>query len=137
MRGVLFCAVTVLVLSASPCEEGTMPAVLAGEWGGTHIGIVMLGDRATVEYDCAHGTIDEPFRVGTDGRFDLRGTHVREHGGPVRENEQLESRPARFTGKVERGGTRMRLTVSLTDEATEIGTFGLERGAPPHVLKCL
>lgn len=137
MRSVLLCVAAIFMLSAQRCQESTMPAVLSGEWGGPHMGLVLLGDRATVEYDCAHGTIDEPFRVGGDGRFALRGTHVREHGGPVREGEQAESRPARFTGKVEPGGNRMQVTVTLTDEPSEIGSFTLERGAPPRVMKCL
>jgi hypothetical protein len=44
-------------------------------------------------------------------------------------------RPARYAGRAR--GDAMTLRVTLTDSATTIGTFELERGASPSVFKCL
>ena len=56
-------------------------------WGGTGIQLTVNDATATVEFDCAHGTIDQPLLIDQDGRFDIPGTFVREHGGPIQEGE--------------------------------------------------
>jgi hypothetical protein len=110
-------------------------ALSSGHWGGDHAGLVIGLTGASVEYDCAHGTIDVPFALGASGEFDLRGTHDREHGGPVREDEVPDRHPARYQGTVK--GESMTMTVTLTDTGQTIGTFNLRRGSNPNVFKCL
>ncbi|MFN2397557.1 MAG: hypothetical protein ABR543_02770 [Gemmatimonadaceae bacterium] len=129
----LLCA-ALLGLSGSCQRQATLQGV-TGEWGGAHIGLIASDTGAVIEYDCAHGSISEAIRVDADGRFEVRGVHVREHGGPIREGETLPGFPARYSGRVE--GRRMRLTVILTETGEKVGTFDLERGAPAQVLKCL
>jgi hypothetical protein len=73
--------------------------------------------------------------VNRSSSFDVTGTHTAEHGGPVREGEVLISRPARYAGRVD--GTRMTLTVTLTDTAEVLGTFLLTHGAAGRLTKCL
>jgi hypothetical protein len=107
----------------------------AGVWGGTSIRIDVTAGGATIEYDCAHGTIDEPLLTDRDGRFTAVGTHVREHGGPIRQDESPDRHPARYGGQL--SGDILRLTVTLTDSPQEIGTFTLTRGATGRVFKCL
>ena len=123
-----------LGLAAAQCT-GTLPATLDGEWGGQHIGMVVTPTGAQIEYDCAHGRIDGALRLDDDGEFVATGVHVQEHGGPVREGEQVVERPARYRGRVR--GSRMALRVELTDSAQTLGDFELQRGANPNVLKCL
>ncbi|MEJ7811195.1 MAG: hypothetical protein WKG32_12350 [Gemmatimonadaceae bacterium] len=117
------------------CARSTSGPELAGDWGGEHIGLVVSTRGATVEYDCAHGTIDEPLAPDGRGRFEARGTHTREHGGPVREGEAADTHPARYEGVVQ--GPAMALTVTLTDTVRAIGTYTLTCGDLPHVFKCL
>jgi hypothetical protein len=69
------------------------------------------------------------------GSFIVSGTFVREHGGPIREDEMPDAHPALYAGAVT-GGV-MQLTVHLTATNEVIGTFTLTRGAPGRVVKCL
>ena len=95
----------------------------------------MAATGGTVEYDCAHGTIDQPFVADPSGRFDLAGTHTREHGGPIRIGEKEDKRPARYTGMTDR--RTMTLTVTLTGTNERIGTFTLTHGQIGRIVKCL
>ena len=115
---------------------GTSPTgpVPPGDWGGQHIGLIVTSSGATVNYDCAHGTIDQAL-VTADGIFTAVGTHYRDHGGPVREGEPADAHPARYDGHTD--GKTMTLDVTLTDTGEKLGTFKLERGASPFVFKCL
>ena len=135
-RGAAFLLAACLLGAAPGCEESGAPADLTGRWGGDHIFLEVgsvEGNR--IEYDCARGSIDEAFVTDADGRFDLRGEHVRERGGPIRQGEVPDAHPARYTGRV-RGDT-MTLTVTLTGTGDSVGTFRLVRGAEGRVLKCL
>lgn len=105
-----------------------------GMWGAQHIQLSVANGSATIEYDCAQGKIDGPLRINSRGRFDLRGTHRRERGGPVRFGEN-GGVPARYTGWTD--GKTMRLTVTLVDSNTKIGTFELTHGKVGRVVKCL
>ena len=122
-------------ISFGGCAGSKCQADLIGVWGGEHIGMVVSDSSATIEYDCAHGTIDEPFVTDDNGEFELFGIHVIEHGGPLHEGEVLPQHPASYKGQIE--GKVMTLTVTLTDTGQEIGTFTLTLGAVPNVYKCL
>ena len=104
-----------------------------GSWGGEHVALEVTGSGATAEFDCAHATLDEPLRLA-DGRFDVPGVYVREHGGPQRIDEQEDRHPARFEGRLE--GDRLTFAVRLTDEDVTIGSFTVVRGKAPLVFKC-
>src|ERR1700749_4879442 len=105
-----------------------------GTWGGEHIGLEVSEQGATVEYDCAHGTIDQKIVTDAGGNFNLRGPHVREHGGPVRKGETEDSPPAAYKGQIK--GDTMTLTVTETDTGETVGTFTLPMAAHTRVLKC-
>jgi hypothetical protein len=106
-----------------------------GTWGGLHIQLSVADGAATIEYDCANGKIDGPLRINSRGRFDLRGKHVREHGGPVRMGENRDGEPARYTGWTD--GKTMKLTVTLVNTKTVVGTYTLTHGKEGRVFKCL
>jgi hypothetical protein len=109
--------------------------VSLGAWGGDHVGLLLTGTGGTLDYDCAHGTIDQPFVIDSAGRFQLAGTHTREHGGPIRRDEKSQAHLARYTGAVHRDS--MTLTVTLTDSNEVLGTFTLTRGRMARIVKCL
>jgi hypothetical protein len=96
--------------------------------------MVVNSAGATIEYDCARGTIDQSL-LAADGMFTAIGTHIPGHGGPVREGEIPDKHPARYDGRTD--GKTMTLEVTLTDSGQKLGTFTLERGASPSVFKCL
>jgi len=147
MSGTALSAILVLfLLQTASCQTGgpgstldgppgTQDRVSNGTWGGDHVGMEVTDDGATLDYDCAHGTIDEPLVLDGQGDFDVTGTHVTEHFGPQPGDGKSDSHPARYTGHVE--GESMTLTVTLTDTQEEFGTFKLAFGASPRVVKCL
>jgi hypothetical protein len=122
-----------IVLAACPTDG---PPVVVGDWGADHLRLTVGATASALEYDCAHGTIDGPLIVRTDGRFEGAGTHVREHGGPIRDGEAADAHPARYTGRV--AGDGMTLTVTVLDASgIAPGQYTLRRGVTGHVFKCL
>lgn len=104
-----------------------------GVWGGAHARLEVNDGGAVVEYDCAHGSIDEQLALDSEGRFDARGTFVRE-GGSIRVGIKRPIRPARYEGRV--SGEQLKLTVTLTDTSQPAGTFTLTRGSVGQLRKC-
>jgi hypothetical protein len=106
-----------------------------GTWGGQHIGMEVTDNGARIEYDCAHGTINHQIVSDSNGEFAAKGFHVQERGGPVREGEESDGQPARYTGRT--NGKTMTLTVTVVDTNETIGTFTLRYGKQPRITKCL
>jgi hypothetical protein len=111
-----------------------MQRISTGSWGGPHIRIEVGPRSATIEYDCANGTIDGPLTFDSRGRFTWRGTHNREHAGPIRADEGSNGQPAVYTGTVK--GDTMVLTLKLAGSNEVIDRFTLKRGGPGRVFKC-
>lgn len=125
-----------LVLVAAGCAPTAADmSVPSGRWGGVGIQLDVTAQGATMEYDCAHGTIDQPIIADRDGRFSATGVHVREHGGPIRLDEPPDRHPARYDGRL--AERSMRLTVTLLDAPQSVGTFDLSLGGLARVVKCL
>lgn len=108
--------------------------LLVGLWGGEHISMQVTDLRTTVEYDCAHGTIDRRITLDRRGRFNVSGIQVAERGGPIRQNEQPTGYPVRFAGQV--NGKRMKLSVSNSITRELVGVFTLVYGSEPKLRKC-
>jgi hypothetical protein len=126
-----------LALTAAACR---MPMaddgrIATGTWGGDHIRLDVASSGATTEYDCAHGTIDEPIVVDNNGRFSVSGTHTAEHGGPVRNDDPQDRHPARYDGRVV--GDTMELTVTVADTGQRVGQFMLFLNHSARLVKCL
>lgn len=138
MRPVALIAIAA-VLAAACARSTTTPAApdttVVGQWGGVSVSLVVTPTGGTVVYDCAHGDLTAPLVLDASGDFDVPGTFVRERGGPVRDNEVPDVRPARYAGRIARG--MMSLTVTRTDSAFTVGSFRLERASQGRVVKCL
>lgn len=106
-----------------------------GSWGGQGIRLETSDSGASIEYDCAHGSIDQPISVDETGRFDVKGLHSRERGGPVREGDQAKGEPVRYVGQTD--GDTMTLTVRFVNRDETIGTLTLVRGKPGRIRRCL
>ena len=117
---------------AGAVKPGRVPG---GVWGGEHIGLWVERGGGRVEYDCGHGTIDQPLILDRRGRFNVKGTHFREHGGPVRIGEQNKGQPARYSGSL--SAQTLTITVTLVNTSQTIGTFLLKHNQEPHLVKCL
>jgi hypothetical protein len=112
----------------------TGPSTLDGIWGGDHI-TMSISDATHLELDCAHGDIPAALAIDAQRQFNVTGTFTREHGGPIRTGEVPDTQPAGYSGSV--SGTRLGLTIRLTDTGETIGTFSLTRGSSGRVVKCL
>lgn len=111
-----------------------MQRTVSGTWGGQHISIEANGRSASIEYDCATGTINGPLTLDSKGHFTWRGYHNREHGGPIRIDEKSNAQPANYRGWIQ--GDTMTLTVTLANSDESPGTFTLTRGSQGKVFKC-
>ena len=132
---------TSILCQGESCKHSNMnrapekvASVPTGMWGGEHIALDVSDSGARVEYDCAHGTINKPLTLDSNRSFDVRGSYVREHGGPVREGEEGDGQPARYTGSVQ--DQKMTITVTLIDTKETVGTFTLAHGKTPRLRKC-
>lgn len=114
-------------------QSNADPHPVTGEWGGTHAALRLGTGGGTIEYDCAHGTLDGPLLTDANGAFRVAGTHVREHGGPARMGEVLPHEPAIYQGRI-RGG---RMTLGVRTAATALGSYTLRKDAPAQLFKCL
>jgi hypothetical protein len=127
-------SLVLLITSAAVSRPRKMQRLSPGTWGTAHIRIQVEPRSASIEYDCANGTIDGPFTIDSRGRFTWRGTHNREHPGPIRMDQKRNSRPAIYTGWVK--GDTMTLTVKLADPNEVLETYTLKRGSEGRVFKC-
>ena len=79
--------------------------------------------------------ITEPIVADSSGRFGVSGTHTREHGGPIREDEKADTHPARFVGSTD--GRTMRMTVTLMDSNQDVGGDRFSRAESAQLCKYL
>lgn len=107
---------------------------LRGTWGGEHIAMEVTDAGATIEYDCAHGRITERIAPDAEGKFEAKGVHTRERGGPVRQGENDEE-PAIYRGSIK--NQTMTLAVELTTNNESAGTYTLTQGQTGRIRKCL
>ena len=131
------------VLEGRSCDDKSKSAVREvsqtstlkiGIWGGDHVSMEVTPSGAVLEFDCAHGNIDQRIILDAHGGFDAAGTYTREHGGPIRTGHEPAARPARYGGKVDND------TIALTNKEGDgkevIDTLSLTLGADPRVTKC-
>jgi hypothetical protein len=134
-----FCELAVVFLIAQfSCNTVARPSVDTvpnGVWGGKGIQLTVKDSGAAVDYGCESGTIDEPLRTDSRGKFSVRGTHVFGSGGP-RDPGAAAPKPhsARYEGV--RNGDTIQLTVYLPDLDRKVGEFTLELGKRPALERC-
>ena len=122
-----------LVLLAAVLSAGNKGRVEPGDWGGRGARLTVDKDGARLELDCAHGSLGA--MALEEGRFDVAGRFVREHGGPIRKDEAEDAVSARYRGSVQ--GHTMTLEIVLEDEGGQImGPFELALGGNARLMKC-
>jgi len=131
-------AVIAALLAASaptPTPSAGSPSRVAeGRWGGLGIAIEVTASGATIELDCAHGTIDEPLLLDADGRFELPGKFVRERPGPVREDEEEKGESVRYSGRLE--GDALTLRIQAPSAPRQMPPLTAILGRTPRLRKC-
>ena len=125
----------ILMIMSSFSNPSTTQRVETGTWGGRHIRMEVAERSASVEFDCANGSITVPLILNRKGEFSWRGVYSREGGGPVQIDKQPKREPALYTGSL--SGDTMTLRIKLTDSDEDVGTFILKQGSAGRVVKCL
>lgn len=115
-------------------SQTKLVAVPASTWGANGIRLAVEENAGTIEYDCADGKIEEPLKVDEQGNFTANGVHIRQKGGPIREDSPPPRQLARYQGRI--SGNTMTLKVTLTETDEVIGKFSLERGKTPRMHRC-
>jgi hypothetical protein len=70
----------------------------------------------------------------------VKGTYVKERGGPIREGEADNSVPATYFGSIVKkydGKHHIYFNIRITDSNANVGTFFLIEGNQGRVVKCL
>jgi hypothetical protein len=88
---------------------------------------------ARLEFDCAHGVVEEALTLDDQGRFAAKGRFVREHGGPTRKDEAEGGVSALYHGFAE--ADALTLEIALPSGET-VGPFRLTLGGRGRVVKC-
>ena len=106
-----------------------------GIWGGEHIRAEVSDKGAEIEFDCAHGAIEEAIVLNANGGFDVSGKFAPQHGGPVRNDEVSNGISVHYIGRVQ--DSELTLTIVNTDTKETIGDFTLTHGSEGRLKKCL
>lgn len=115
-------------------SELTQNELPTGAWAGKHISLEITANGGSVEFDCAHGTIEGKIKLDRQGQFSVKGTYVEEHSGPVRQSDKADSYAVLYTGQVK--AEKMKLTIKRADNKKLVGTFTLARGQEAFIVKC-
>jgi len=105
-----------------------------GVWGGDHIRAEVTERGAQIEFDCAHGAIDQTIVLNSKGGFDFPGKFTPEHGGPVRDDEENKGISVHYIGTIR--GSELSLTITNADTKESIGDYTLTHGSDGRVMKC-
>ena len=134
----IWSSIAIVAIVGATCSGNSVApqrSVATGLWGGQHISLDVTSAGATVQFDCAHGSIDEALTLDNSGAFDVSGRYTTEHPGPTREDETDQPRSVRYVGTV--NGNSMRLAISAAGGGESLGSFTLEHGKNGVVRKCL
>lgn len=107
-------------------------SVAVGTWGGVHIEMRVTAQGASIEFDCAQGTIDEPLALDAAGRFQVRGTFSR-RGGPAKLGPPARGQAAIYSGSIQVDNMTLQ---SSPDGQKQPETFTLVRGRAGDLRRC-
>lgn len=130
--------VALMTTSCAAHVHGTEPAPVnsalkTGQWGGQHISMTVAASETDIEFDCGKATVTGAIEIDRDGAFSTTGSFLPERPGPTTPNGP-PPRPMRLSGTVK--GDDMQVTVVLTDQNENVGTFALSFGSAPRLTKC-
>src|SRR5262249_6548396 len=118
----------VLACSSSSVEPVKVPEKLGpGTWGSADMGLVVTDSSAIAHFGfCADGTLAIPIVLDPNGRFDVKGTYLRNIGPAI------QAKSARYVGLWRRSS--IIVTVMLSDPigpngSDVVGPFDLSPNA--------
>jgi hypothetical protein len=117
----------------SPTSQTASNKLPPGTWGGLHVNLQILEAESSLEFDCGHGTINEPILLDSGGHFEVSGSYTREGPGPARQGAENQSR-ALYSGIVK--DDTMTLSVRLDGSSEAILDVSLTRAKQGKLRKC-
>ena len=102
-------------------------------WGGEHLEMEVTKQGATLEFDCATGTITEPLAGDAQGKFRVGGTFTRERPGPTM-RDGSPALAATYSGSINGETMHLHMVAGANKEITE--DYVLVRGQSGRVMKC-
>ena len=111
-----------------------MYAPQATIWGGDHVEMELTASDARLEFDCAHGTIDEPLRADSNGAFQVKGTFTPERSGPSRDGNASRIAKVTYSGTIV--GDSMTFRIGADGQDPQGATYQLTRDRRGNVRKC-
>jgi len=123
----LIASLLVVAITAQP------KTVELGEWGGPHARLMVSTTAATLEFDCARGSIAGKIPLNTKGEFEVKGRYSPERGGPVRKGEAQTTVPVTYRGTLRDGSLTLE---TVGADGIVIGTFVLTHGTHGRLIKC-
>jgi hypothetical protein len=107
----------------------------AGRWGGEGAVLRIADDgAATLEFDCATGSLSDPPTIQPDGSFSWVGEFDPERGNPVAGTGDADPQPATYHGVLD--GAELTLSVDVDPLDHVEGPFVLSRDEPGFLRKC-
>jgi len=100
-------------------------------WGGEHVEMQVTDRGASIEFDCAHGTLDAALAPDANGRFTIAGTFTPERSRS--DNPPLLK--ARYAGTIKEEAMSLTVTL-LVEDAPAPMTYELMRGRAGVLRKC-
>ncbi|HLI62934.1 MAG TPA: hypothetical protein VKV05_06015 [Terriglobales bacterium] len=130
----LTCALLLLGNAKAIGQQGAGSESSGEVWGGRGVLLKMNAQGATLEFDCARGTILQPIKPDANGEFSVSGTYSRERGGPVRKGNPGNAAPAIYKGSIQ--GDTMQLEIIPEDSGQALPALTLARGEAGRLVKC-
>ena len=121
------------LLLLAACEgDGLLPpsGSVVGTWGTRDAGFIVSDTSAHVHIGCTYGDVHQAITLDAQGRFDVPGLYNIK-AFPI---DLGVFHPARFIGAVD--GSRLVLTIVLTDTTASFGPVSLIYGREPTMAVC-
>jgi hypothetical protein len=129
-------AIALTIVSVSTCKAGSDSkpgAVDNGKWGGTHVEMQVTPQGATLEFDCAEGTISEPLLLDASGKFQAKGTFLPQHGGPTTKDDASRNVEVVYSGTMKGDTLEIEFTLHGEDSPEK---FTIVRGKAGILRRC-
>jgi hypothetical protein len=126
-------ALTAVACSAATNDETALPKTGSG-WGGPDVQVTATDHGATIQFVCAHGTIDQLIVPDASGHFSGTGTYVFEHPAAVEGQPNSDSHSARYDAQL--SDRTMRITATVPDKQQVVGPFTATLGATGPSTRC-
>jgi len=134
VRYLILPIVAAMVLQTLSSNTPMSQRKISGLWGGQGISMEATDSGATLDFDCASGTITEPILPDSAGKFSVKGRFARQRPGPTREDENNDGQPASYSGVV--NGENLTLTITLAKNSEKVGDFTLVHGKTGRIRRC-